>query len=172
MTDDSIATVPELLAHSMAIEMEAMDSYNLLADQMEVHNNLEVSELFRKLADAEGHHIDHVKELSVGSHLPDLWRVNYKWRPDGMPEAETDRNVHYLMTPYHAIELALQAERKAVEFFQHIVDGGSPEPVREMAAVLLSEEKEHVTLLEGWLQRYPEPDEDWDHDPDPPTLQE
>ena len=50
----SMISVEELLAYSLAIEQEAAERYAELADQMEVHNNHEVAELFHKLAVIEG----------------------------------------------------------------------------------------------------------------------
>ena len=50
----TIGSTEELLAYSMAIETEAVERYNDLADQMEMHHNYDVADLFRKLAEIEG----------------------------------------------------------------------------------------------------------------------
>ncbi len=165
-----IGSVAELLAHSLAIETEAAERYACLADQMEVHNNPEVAKLFRKMAEIEAMHIDHVHQLSAGVELPHIPPWEYQWQDPESPEAPHDGDAHYLMTPYHAIELALRSEQRAADFFAAVAGSQTTEEVREMATRLAEEEREHVRLLEQWLARLPRPDEDWDEDLDPPNL--
>ena len=57
----TISSTEELLAYSLAMETEAVERFNGLAEQMEMHHNYEVAELFHKLAKIEGLHIDNVK---------------------------------------------------------------------------------------------------------------
>jgi rubrerythrin len=167
-----IGSVEELLAHSLAIETEAVDRFMDLADQMDVHNNPEVAQLFRKLASIEQLHIEHVAANAEGLTLPHVSPWEYKWScTDGLEGADTD-DVHYMMTPYHAIKLALCGERRAADFFESVCRSGASEAVRQLAEKLASEEQEHIRLLTEWLVRYPAPDSDWSDDPDPPNLPE
>ena len=166
-----IRSVEELLAHANALESEAVDRYTLLADQMEAHNNVEVAELFRKMAIIEAKHIERVSQLSEGYQLPHISPWDFQW-PGESPEALDPSAVHYLMTPHHALQLALQHEKMAADFFAELVETVNDAAVREMAKKLAEEEYEHVALLEAWLKKVPEPNEDWAEDPDPPTLQE
>jgi rubrerythrin len=76
----SIGSAEELLAYSLAMETEAVERYNDLADQMEMHHNYEVADLFRKLAKIEGLHIDNVNQASSGKELPELRFINPKLR--------------------------------------------------------------------------------------------
>lgn len=166
-----IHSVEELLAHANALESEAVDRYNMLADQMEAHNNIEVADLFRKMAVIEGKHIERVAELSEGYELPHISPWDFQWHGES-PEALDPSAVHYLMTPHHALKLALRHERMAADFFAELVETVDNDAVREMAKQMAQEEYEHVSLLEEWLKKVPEPDENWAEDPDPPTLQE
>ena len=43
------ATLAEVMAQALGIERDAAERYSSLADVMEVHNNREVAELFRKM---------------------------------------------------------------------------------------------------------------------------
>jgi len=52
--------VGELLAHAKAMESEALERYLELAEQMEVHHNPEVAELFRKMARVERKHVEKI----------------------------------------------------------------------------------------------------------------
>lgn len=167
-----IGSVAELLAHSLAMETEAAERYTELADQMEVHNNPEVAQLFRKLAEIEGKHVAQVESMSKGVELPHIPPWDYQWQGTESPEAPQDAEVHYLMTPYHAVELVLCSERRAASFFWQIAKSDAPKEVQEMARELAQEEEEHVNLLREWLSRYPAPSDDWDDDLDPPNVQE
>ena len=166
-----IVSVEDLLAHARDMEAEAAERYDDFADQMEVHNNHEVARLFRKLAEIEAKHIAAVESMSDGLDLPELKPWDHAWDNES-PEAPEVDEVHYLMTPYHVISIALFHEKKAVDFFEGVVESSVDPKLREMAEGLAEEEREHVRLLEEWLVRFPPPEEGWDEDPDPPNLQE
>jgi rubrerythrin len=167
----TIATIEDLLAHARDMEAEAAERYNDLADQMEVHNNHEVARLFRKLAEIEAKHIAAVEAMGDGLDLPELKPWEHAWEGES-PEAPENDEVHYLMTPYHVISIALRHEKIAVDFFEGVVANSADPKLSEAANRLADDERSHVILLEEWLARFPKPDEDWDHDPDPPSLQE
>jgi rubrerythrin len=166
-----IATLEDLLAHARDMEAEAAERYDDLADQMEVHNNHEVARLFRKLAEIEAKHIAAVEAMGDGLDLPELKPWEHAWENES-PEAPEPDEVHYLMTPYHVISIALRHERMAVEFFESVVENGVDPKLRDAAEALAEDERGHVKLLEEWLLRFPKPEEGWDEDPDPPNLQE
>ena len=168
----SIQSAEELLAYSLALETEAVDRFNDLADQMEVHHNYEVADLFRKLAKIEGLHIDNVKQASVGRVLPVLMAWEYEWEGGESPEGGLMEEAHYLMQPWHAIELAMHGEQRAVEFFRHVAETAEDETVVRMALEMVEEEEEHVALLKKWQERFPKPEEGWDEDLDAPVLME
>jgi len=168
----TMVSVDELLACALAIEQEAAERYAELADQMEVHNNREVAELFHKLATIEAKHIANVKTMSEGRKLPPISLWDSPWEDAESPEALTHDEVHYLMTPYHALSLALVGERRAASFFARMAENAQDVEVRRMALRLRDEEQQHVSLMEEWLGRYPAPGEGWDEDPDPPATHE
>ena len=78
--------------------------------------------------------------------------------------------VHYLMQPWHALQLALAAEQRAEAFFGRLAQLATDEPVRRAALEMQDEEREHVELVRAWLKKVPEPDTDWANDPDPPRY--
>ena len=117
-------------------------------------------------------HVAQVEELSAEVELPNLAPWDFKWPGEDSPEGPDIHEAHYLMTPYHAIELALGGELRAAGFYHGVAESAAPAEVRELAARLAAEEDEYVVLLEGWLDRYTEPESGWDEDPDPPNLPE
>ncbi len=169
-TSQAIASTEELLAYSLAIETEAVDRFNDLADQMEMHYNFEVADLFRKLATIEGIHIDNVNKTSEGKQLPAMSAWEFDWQDGESPEGGAAGDAHYLMGAWHAIELAMQGEKRAVAFFRHVAETATDAEVVKMAQELVEEEEEHVYLLEQWQKRFPKPEDDWDDDLDPPNI--
>lgn len=168
----AVHTAEELLAHALAMEQEASERYTELADQMAVHNNHEVEALFRKLAEIEQKHVVHMTDVSAEMKLPRISPWDYRWGGGESPEAIDPTELHYLIRPYQAIALALEHERRAVEFYSELAAGARRADVRKLAEQFAAEEREHVGWLEQWLERYPKPDADWDEDPDPPNALE
>jgi rubrerythrin len=82
------------------------------------------------------------------------------------------RKTHYLMTPYHALELARSAEIRAQQYYEAVAKESPNPEVRTLAIEFAYEEAEHVDLVNAWISRYPKPDPDWDYDPDPPGMPE
>lgn len=173
MTTINISSVEDLLAHAKAIETEAMEQYQELAEQMEVHHNTDTAELFRKMVEVESLHVAKILERVEGVSLPHISPWDYNWADGKTPEVISSENTHYLMTPHHALKLALAAEQRALDFFSQVVEhSASGTDIYDLAKELRDEEREHVDLIANWLKKYPEPDEGWDEDPDPPVLQE
>ena len=96
----------------------------------------------------------------------------FEWDGGESPEGGAMEDAHYLMETWHAIELAMQGEKRAVAFFRHVADTATDESVLKMALELLEEEEEHVALLQQWQKRFPRPADDWAEDFDPPNVSE
>ena len=63
------AALAEMMAQALAIEREAVERYTALADVMEVHNNREVTELFRKMAAIEAKHAEQIMSEMGWAHF-------------------------------------------------------------------------------------------------------
>lgn len=167
-----LSNISELLAHALALELEASERYTDLAELMEVHNNYDVARLFRKMADIEKLHVGHIRELTKRHRVQNLPDVSYRWiAPDG-PESTDPIDLHYLMTPWQALKLALVNEQRAHAYYAGIATSTRDEETRRLAQELAGEEAEHVGMVKNWMAKYPEPEADWDHDDDPPFLQD
>jgi len=172
-TDDlNINNIEEFLAHARAMEREAADQYAELAEQMEVHNNREVAELFTALSVIEGKHVDKIVKKAGSRDIPHLAPWDFKWQGDGAPESAAGMEAHYMMTPHHALTMALNAEQRAADFYHRVAEETDDPQVKTMSTEMAAEEVEHIAWLKDWLKRYPEPDAGWDDDLDPPMLQE
>lgn len=168
----TISTLPDLFGAAYQIEADAVERYQLLAEQMETHNNPELVKVFRDLARAEGIHRDEIKrqagDIDVVKHGA---RVG-KWTKGESPEEVDLSQAHYMMTPWHALQMALAGEKRALAFFTDIAETAKDPKVKKMAAEFAEEEAEHVNLVHRLLRKYPTPPASWADDPDPPISQE
>jgi rubrerythrin len=167
-----IATSEDLLARAYAMEVEAMERYDEFAAQMEMHNNLDVAAVFRKLAGAERKHAETMardlakRGVSVAASMA--------LAAPGAEGLETDLgdDLHYLMTPYHALEIALRNELRAFAFFDDLARGPLPDDIRRLARGYAQEEQRHIDLVREWLARLAKPEDAWAYDPDEPRMPE
>jgi rubrerythrin len=162
-------TLVHVMAQALAMEREAAQRYSALADVMEVHHNREVEALFRKMAQIEETHAAQIMaEMGwTSSDEPVAERAPF----DGdAPESVPEDAVHYLMWPWHALQLALSAEQRAEAFFARLAATATSEAVRDAALRMRDEEREHVALITAWIARTPQPGSEWADDPDPPRY--
>ena len=169
----AIFSLSDLLAIAYRIEADAVERYALLADQMETHNNSELMKVFRDLARAEGIHAEEIRRLAGDIDLTGRANALRTSWPDAESPEEVDLGAaHYLMTPWHALQLSLAGEKRALAFFASIVDTAKDTKVKEMVAEFVEEEAEHVNLVYKLLRKYPKPAGSWPPDGDPPLAQD
>ena len=172
----TVAAVPPTLdafmAQALAMELEAVERYTDFADTMETHNNLEVGSMFRTMAGYESKHAQQIMHDMGWTQAPALPPGSHAWVGFDAPEAAPIDAVHYLMQPWHALQLALAAERRAEAFFGALAAAATTDAVRQAALQLQAEEAEHVALVLAWIGKVPQPDSDWAVDPDPPRYTE
>lgn len=160
--------IATFLAHAVALEQEAAERYAELADAMEVHNNQEVAELFRKLSAFSKLHLDEVKAIAANYDLPQLKPWEFQWTDGESPESAPSDRTHYMMTPYHCLQLALFNEKKGHVYYADRAHRATDPEVKKFAQLFADEEAEHVVMLEKWIATVKPPQENWDLDLDPP----
>ena len=165
-----MTSLSDFMARAYTMELEATERYALFADQLETHNNNEVAQVFRKLADIEALHAKQILSQMRWPSLPAL-PVAYAWEGEA-PETAPFESVHYLMQPYHALDIALRCEMRAQHYYEEIAREAGDAQVRAAAAELAAEEREHVRLIRDWMRRVPQPPVGWDLDPDPARITE
>jgi rubrerythrin len=162
-------TLEAFMQQALVMELEAAQRYNEFADAMEIHNNGEVADMFRKMAKIEGKHAEQImaemgwKEMPAMAALP-------AWEGFEGPETTAGDEIHYLMRPWHVLQLALANEERAERFFARLARAATAAPVRKAALELQEEEREHVELIQAWIKKLPQPEQDWAVDPDPPRY--
>jgi rubrerythrin len=168
----SIDSLPEFYAHALAIEEEAAARYQELGEQMAVHHNQEAAQRFFWLAGLERKHADQIVRRASGMTLPQLAPWDYQWQGPESPETTAHDTAHYLMTPWHALEIALANEKRAVEFFDVVARMSRDETVRRLAQEFAAEERTHVSYVEQALAQQADPTAGWDEDLDDPQAVE
>ena len=163
-------SLTDFMAQAWEMEIEAAQRYSDLADAMEMHNNREVAAMFRTMANYESKHADEIMATMGWSESPPLTPRSGSWPGHEAPETTPVDDVHYLMQPWHALQLALAAEQRAERFFAELARVATVAAVRDAARELQAEEKEHVALVRAWMKKVPKPRSDWAVDPDPPRY--
>lgn len=165
-------TLDAFMAQALVMELDAAQRYNEFADMMETHNSPEVAEWFRKMAVIEGKHATQIMAEMGWTDTPAHIATTPVFEGFEAPETAAIDEVHYLMRPWHVLQLALANEERAERFFAHLASVATVESVRKAALELQEEEREHVELVKAWMLKVPQPDSNWDHDPDPPRYDE
>ena len=158
------------MAQALQMELEAAQRYNEFADMMDVHNNPEVGAWFRKMAVIEGKHAAHIMEQMGWREVPALPASAPLRAGLAAVEGAAGDELHYLMQPWHVLQLALVNEQRAERFFAKLASLATVESVRKAALELQQEEAEHIELVQDCLKKVPQPDAHWDMDPDPPRY--
>jgi rubrerythrin len=163
-------TLAEFMTLALAMENEAAQRYAEFADAMAMHNNREVAALFRKMAQIEAKHAAQIMAEMGWTSAPAMPAGRATWEGFEGPETTPGDEVHYLMQPWHALQLALRNEERAQRFFGKLARVATVATVKKAARELEAEEREHVELVKAWLAKVPPPDSDWANDPDPPSY--
>lgn len=141
------------LAHAVELERESARRYEELAASMRADGNETVETFFRKMASFSRNHYADAMERGGFRRLPALSRGEYSW-PDGVsPEQFGWIGVDAMIDVKHALELALDSERRGHDFYAGIAASSTDHEVKVMAREFAAEEAEHVAELERWIER-------------------
>jgi rubrerythrin len=148
MIDD----VALFLTHAVKLEGDAAETYERLAAQMDEHANTSVAALFRKFRGYSLQHLGEARERATreAGGVLELAPEDYRW-PDGFsPESARPGDIGQL-TVRSALELALETERRACDFYSAVAGQTRSATVQELAQEFAEEEAEHAEALERWL---------------------
>lgn len=157
-------SLPEFLAHAIAMEHESAERYLELADMMESYGNEDVSQLFREMNRYSMLHRDSVKDRVGSIELPKIKSWQYRWTtpPEMGDEDAFDRE----LDAFSALRYARENEIRAKNYYQSVADESDDPELKRLAAEFAGEEQEHADALDGWIARTPRPSRTFDEDPD------
>jgi rubrerythrin len=158
-------TLPEFLAHALALEQEAAERYLELADMMEAHRNDPVSSVFREMHRFSLMHRDDIRKRVGDIELPQLRSWQYRWRTP--PEVAGEEVFEYMMEPYRALKYARENELRAMQYYRSVAAEAQDAELARLAKEFADEETAHVAALDKWIAQTPRPAATWGEDPDP-----
>ena len=156
-------SLPEFLAHAIALEHEAAERYLELADMMESYRNDEVAATFRDMVRYSRLHHESIVARAHGLALPALRSWQYRWRQP--PEVGGEEAFAPALSTYEALRYARENEFRAQSFYAQAAQAAGDAEVRRLATEVAAEEAEHVQALDDWLARTPRPSVPWRTDP-------
>jgi rubrerythrin len=158
-------TLPEFLAHAVALEQEAAERYLELADMMEAHRNDPVAQVFRDMTRYSEMHRDEIRIRASRVDLPQLKSWEFRWRSP--PEVGGEEGFDYMMEPYNALRYARANEERARDYYRSVAVQASDAEVQRLATAFAEEETQHVNALDKWISLVPRPSLTWQDDPGP-----
>ncbi len=161
-------TLPEFLAHALALEHEAAERYLELADMMESYRNDPVSSVFRDMHRFSVMHRDDIAKRVGETALPQLRSWQYRWRSPS--EVGGEEAFDRTLEPYNALKYARENEVRAMEYYRSVAAAAQDAELARLAQAFADEETEHVAALDKWIAQTPRPSATWNEDPEPPRA--
>jgi rubrerythrin len=151
--DFATLSLVDALDLAILIEDEARDRYEEFADQMELHHTPEAARFFREMAVNETKHGTELTERRERLFPKEPRRVTRDMLWD--VEAPGYEQARVFMTAHDAMDVAMQAEIKAHDYFaaalQHVTD---PD-VKALFTELRDEEIEHQEMVQTAMAKLP-----------------
>ncbi len=155
---------------AILIEEEAKERYEEFVEQLGARYPGDASDVFAQMAKYEEEHHQQLLARRIKLFANKPVRVNRDMIWD--VEAPSPSGPRTYMSPYQAMEIALEGEKKAHEFFCQALKVVTNQEVRILFEELRDEELAHQALLAKWMKKHDNdgPDRDDDGIDDPPAL--
>lgn len=144
-------SIEEFLAYSIRLEEEAVLRFDQLADSMNSAGNKDVGKLFRQLADYSRLHLSDARARSGFREIPKIDSDQFNWPDIESPETAAIWAADPLIGREQALEIALDAERAGLAYYQGVLDSTQDPEIKVLAQEFVHEESQHVAELERWL---------------------
>lgn len=159
--DFAALSLKDALDLAILIEEEARERYEEFVDQLELHHTAEAAEFFRHMAANETKHGEELsaRRQELFGDAPRAVTRAMLWDV----EAPEYHQARVFMSARHAMEVALDAETKAHDFFAEALRHVADADVKALFEELRDEEIEHQRLVNQHLATLP-PDSGVDPD--------
>jgi len=146
-------SLKDALDLAILIEDEARERYEEFVDQLELHHTKEAANFFRHMAVNETKHGDELsaRRKELFGDAPRVVTRAMLWDVEA-PEYDQAR---VFMSARHAMEVAMDAETKAREFFEGALPHVTDPEVKALFQELRDEEIEHQELVQMHLAKLP-----------------
>ncbi len=161
--DFSKLNLQDALDMAVLIEKEAEERYLWFVDLLGEHYTGDAADFFKTMAGYERRHGEELAERRRALFGDAPARITADMIED--VEAPDSGKPRANMSPRHAMNVAMESEIKAYEFFNNALPGIQDTSVRKLFEELRDEETEHQDLLKVQMAKYPD-SLDPDVDPD------
>jgi rubrerythrin len=143
--DFSRLDAQDVLDLAIQVEQEAEDNYLQLADWSASDGNGEVAAFFTRMAGFEAKHRQQIetRRRALVGDAPSRHSDSAPWLVEQTDYDEIDKN----LTLEHAFELAMDAERRAGDYYGGALEYASDPTVIELFQALQKAEGEHLRML-------------------------
>jgi rubrerythrin/ferredoxin len=148
-----INSLDEFLGYAVKVEEDAAIHFDQIGGAMEEVGNHEVATLFRQLADFSRLHYAEAKSRAGSLDLDAVIPPDYVWPDQATPERTSLLAGDPSLTRLGALRAALQGEKRGYEFYVAVAATTKSDEVAAMAKQFVSEEADHVKILEAWITR-------------------
>ena len=165
--DFSILSLRDTLDLAIAVEEEAKERYDEVAEQLEAHHSPEVAKFFRFMSDNEVKHAEVLaaQRSELFGSEPNTADTSAIYDI----EAPDYDGARAFMSVHDALEVALNAEIKAYEFYHGALPLVTDDSTKELFTRLRDEEVRHQEMIKEIMVKLPETDgfdpEDFADDP-------
>jgi rubrerythrin len=112
-----------------------------------------VGKLFHQLADFSRMHLAEARKRAAAIDLTKVIPPQYAWPDYETPERTALWAGDPALSRLDALKAALQGEKRGYEFYVMVAAKSKSPEVVAMAKEFVSEEAEHVKVLEAWITR-------------------
>ncbi|MCP4896142.1 MAG: ferritin family protein [bacterium] len=151
--DFSKLSLKDAIDLAILVEDEAEERYNEFVAQMKAHHTDDAAKFFKFMAGNEAKHGEELRKRRNSLFGNESSQVDRSMLWD--VEAPDYDKARAFMSIHAALEVALDAETKAYEFFDKALAQISDEGVKELFTELREEEIEHQDLVKEQMAKYP-----------------
>lgn len=140
------------LAHAAKLEYEAERTYLKLTEMIDSLEHKDAVAFFHEMAGYAAQHCQEVMTLAGIADISELPQSGYSWPTGAPPESVSPLPViGETIDLDRAMEMALTAERGAVQFYEQAASSSSDPEVKTLAEAFAVEERGHVLALERFM---------------------
>jgi rubrerythrin len=151
--DFSKLTLMDALDLASLIEVEAFQRYTLFAAQLGHRDPSDAASVFRSMAANEKKHGDKLarRRQTLFGDTPAKVKFDDLFDVEA-PDVDSPR---WNMSPRHAFDVALAAEKKAFAFYDEALPSVQQRDVKALFEELRDEEVEHIQMVEAIIAKLP-----------------
>ena len=146
---DAVRSLDELFAIAQFMEHEAATRYTQLAGRMRVEGNVQLAELFERLASDERGHEASVLSWSErrSGKAPSPAAIRWALPETFDEETAGDLTSSRLTDAYRVLSMAVRNEERAFALWSYIAAAAETPEIQEAAERMAHEELEHASML-------------------------